>query len=346
MKVEERTGTLTLSENITYKNYRIKVNQKSFRQLYSGLYSDKVTAIIRELSTNSIDAHVKAGKADVPFEVHLPNDLEPFFYVKDWGTGLSPEQIDGEDGLYITFFDSDKIHSDEFTGCLGLGSKSPFAYTDSFTVESRYNGKKYFYTSTHNEKGEPCIVPMGNVDTDEPNGMKIEFPVAKADFQEFYDKAAIVLSWFKNRPNVVGCADFEFKQHDYLRKKDNHAVLRKQETSYAVMGNVAYPIEVGNFSYGAFSEIERKVLQHGVHLFLDIGDVDFVPSREKLEITPRTIKGIKKYLSDAIKSIQEELEIQVQNQPSVWKARLMLHEIKHSILGRFVLLLPSITKES
>jgi hypothetical protein len=332
MKVEERTGTLTLSDNITFKNYRIKVNQNSFRQLYSGLYSDKVTAIIRELSTNAADAHIKA-KTEVPFEVHLPNDLEPFFYVKDWGTGLSPEQIDGEDGLYITFFDSDKVHSDDFTGCLGLGSKSPFAYTDSFTVESRYNGKKYFYTSTHNEKGEPCIVNMGNVDTDEPNGMKIEFAVAKEDFNEFYEKAALCLSWFKVRPSVVGYAEFEFTKHDYLRQKDTHAVVRNQETSYAVMGNVAYPINLGDFSWSVFSDIERKVLQHGVHLYLDIGDVEFVPSREKLSITPRTSKGIKKYLGDAIKSIQEELEVQVQNQPTVWKARLMLHEIKHSILG-------------
>jgi hypothetical protein len=67
---------------------------------------------------------------------------------------------------------------------------------------------------------------------------------------------------------------------------------------------------------------------------VDIGDVEFVPSREKLAMTDKTVVGVRKYLSDAIKSIQDELELQVQKAPTVWQARKMLHDIKHSILGK------------
>lgn len=334
MKLEDKVGNVSISAGIKVTNFRLKVNKHSFKQLYSGLYSDKIHAIIRELATNASDAHVSAGRSDVPFEVHLPSELEPFFYIKDFGTGLSPEQIDGENGIYITFFESDKAHSDDFTGCLGLGSKSPFAYTDNFMVESRHNGKKYNYVCLHNEAGEPCIAPMGESDTDEPNGLKVEFAVKTEDFYKFHGKAEEVLSWFKVKPTVFG-REFEFKKHEYLRSTERYGVRKEREGhSVVVMGNVAYDVQATDFSYSRLNDVERQVIEWGVDLFVDIGDVEFVPSREKLAMTDKTIAGVRKYLGDAIKSIQEELEIQVQKAPTVWQARRMLHDIKHSILGK------------
>lgn len=91
--------------------------------------------MIRELSCNAKDAHVDAGKGDVPFEIHLPNDLEPWFAVTDFGIGLSHEDVTG---LYRTYFDSTKTKSNDVTGQFGIGSKSPFAYVDQFTVEARW----------------------------------------------------------------------------------------------------------------------------------------------------------------------------------------------------------------
>lgn len=336
MKLQDIVGNLTLSESATVKRFRMKINQHSFRQLYSKIYSDGIFAVIRELSTNAYDAHVAAGKQGEPFEVHLPNALEPYFYVKDNGTGMAPEMIDGDgegEGLYITFWDSNKSNSDDFTGCLGLGSKSPYATTDSFTVENRWKGRKYLYTCTHNESGEPCIVQMGSMETDEPDGMKIEFAVEENEFVKFYDKARTVLSWFAVKPKVIGYADFEFDKHDYLRRTDRYGVTRKSSTSYAIMGNVAYPINVSDFSYSSLTDIERRVLGWGLHLFLDIGDVEFVPSREKLAISHKTISGLKKYMGEVIQSIKEELVLQVQQQPTIWQARRMLYDIRASVLG-------------
>lgn len=334
MKLEDKVGNVSISAGIKVTNFRLKVNKHSFKQLYSGLYSDKIHAIIRELATNASDSHVSADCSDVPFEVHLPSELEPFFYIKDYGTGLSPEQIDGENGIYITFFESDKAHSDDFTGCLGLGSKSPFAYTDNFMVESRHNGKKYNYVCLHNEAGEPCIAPMGESETDEPNGLKVEFAVKAEDFYKFHGKAEEVLSWFKVKPTVYG-REFEFKKHEYLRSTERYGVRKeRQGHSTVVMGNVAYDVQATDFSYSKLSDVERQVIEWGVDLFVDIGDVEFVPSREKLAMTDKTVAGVRKYLGDAIKSIQEELEVQVQKAPTVWQARRMLHDIKHSILGK------------
>lgn len=154
--------------------FTIKTTAKAFDILSSGLYTDNITAIIRELSCNAADAHKLADNEDTPFEVHLPSKLEPWFHVRDYGTGLSDEQIRGElipvmhetedgdvvqdvdengelrftraGGLYTTYFDSTKTDSNDFIGALGLGSKSPFSYTNAFEVISRFEGKRRVYS--------------------------------------------------------------------------------------------------------------------------------------------------------------------------------------------------------
>lgn len=60
--------------------------------LSSGLYSNKIRAVIRELSCNAVDAHTSAGNKN-PIEVKLPNALDKQFYVKDFGTGLTHDQV-------------------------------------------------------------------------------------------------------------------------------------------------------------------------------------------------------------------------------------------------------------
>src|SRR5271166_5684520 len=111
MKIDEVVGNVTLGGSYgQVKNFRIKVNEQSFKLLYRDLYPDRNLAIIRELSTNAADSHIAAGKANLPFEVHLPNSLEPYFYVKDFGTGMSPKQIDD---IYIECFNSNKTESND-----------------------------------------------------------------------------------------------------------------------------------------------------------------------------------------------------------------------------------------
>ena len=124
--------------------FRIRNSAKAFSILSSGLYANKIRAIIRELSCNAVDAHKAAGTTDVPFEVHLPTALEPFFYIRDFGIGLNHDQVTN---IYTTYFESTKTASNDFIGALGLGSKSPFSYTENFTVTAIKDGRKGLYTA-------------------------------------------------------------------------------------------------------------------------------------------------------------------------------------------------------
>ena len=123
--------------------FSIQTSSKMFHILSNSLYSDKVMAVIRELSTNALDAHISAGNKN-PFKVTLPTSANPLFMVRDYGTGLSQADMES---LYTTYGASNKNNSNDFVGCLGLGSKSPFAYSKSFTTTSYFNGKKYTYVA-------------------------------------------------------------------------------------------------------------------------------------------------------------------------------------------------------
>lgn len=150
----EQENKAVLSNVSAGTSFKITASAKAFVVLSSGLYSDKVRAVVRELSCNAYDSHVAAGKKDVPFNVHLPTQFEPWFSVRDFGTGMTKEQVLD---LYSTYFESTKTQSNDFVGALGLGSKSPFSYVENFSVVSTKDGKTGYYTAYINEAGFPAI---------------------------------------------------------------------------------------------------------------------------------------------------------------------------------------------
>jgi HSP90 family molecular chaperone len=70
-------------------NFTIAANAKMFQMLSNALYSNKISAPLRELSTNCLDSHIEAGCQNKPFDVHLPNNTNTNFIIRDYGTGLS-----------------------------------------------------------------------------------------------------------------------------------------------------------------------------------------------------------------------------------------------------------------
>ena len=115
--------------------YQIANTPKLMDMLGNFLYSDKVLAPVRELTTNAIDAHVSAGTTDKPIKFKLPSNLEetPTFSIRDYGTGMSEERIIK---MYRIYGISTKEDDDDQQGAFGIGSKSPFGYGDSFTTVS------------------------------------------------------------------------------------------------------------------------------------------------------------------------------------------------------------------
>jgi hypothetical protein len=274
--------------------FRIRNSAKAFSILSSGLYANKIRAVIRELSCNAVDSHAAAGNANTPFDVHLPNSLEPHFSIRDYGTGLSHEQVTN---IYTTYFESTKTNSNAFIGALGLGSKSPFSYTDNFTVTAIQNGRKGIYTAFINEAGVPSIAQMMEEDTNEPNGVEVKFAVTERyDFDKFRQEARQVYRHFALRPVISGNGDFGFDTPEYESRDiipGVHSYKNEgRRGSVAVMGNIAYPIEIPAADQSIDQDV-RNLLTCGLEMHFGIGELDFQASREGLSYIPSTVAAIK-----------------------------------------------------
>src|SRR3954469_4175733 len=166
----------------------------SFRTTIDGIYSDKKRAPLRELCTNAWDA-----SSDHRFDIHLPSLIDPRVIVRDWGPGLSHDEAMG---LYTTLFASTKRDSNDVVGCLGLGSKSPFAYGTQFFVRSFQDGQVRSYSASIEADGVPCLVHMSTKLTTEPDGLEVSFNVKASDIDAFRKAARFTLFGFEPRPNV------------------------------------------------------------------------------------------------------------------------------------------------
>ena len=302
--------------------FRIRNSAKAFNILSSGLYANKIRAIIRELSCNAVDSHVAAGQAEVPFEVHLPSTFEPWFSVRDFGTGLNHAQVTN---IYTTYFESTKTDSNAFIGALGLGSKSPFSYTDNFTVTAVQAGVKNIYSAFINEQGVPSVALMETINTDEANGVEVKFSVAdRWDFDKFQQEARTVFTYFSLKPVVTGVSNFSIAELGYKERDIIPGVHQTHDTrrSRAVMGNIAYPIEVPNAETN-LGELAR-LLNCGLEMHFEIGDLDFQASREGLSYIPSTIGAIRKKLEQ----LNDQLSVHVAERanaiPNMWERALYL----------------------
>ena len=319
MKLHTSTNTITKSENFVESNYSIDATAKAFAILSDGLYSNKILAVVRELSTNAYDSHVAAGCPERAFDVQLPTALDNEFSIRDYGTGLSKEDCMS---LYTTYFRSDKTDSNDAVGCLGLGSKSPFAYTDQFMVESFHNGNHMTFSAYKNENDEPVFALLSEQPTSDPNGLRVSFATEAGDTTNFKYEAQNVWKYFVTTPNTN--IDVEVvSQGDATMSGDDWQICNKANRGYAknelVMGQIGYELDADQFEGDVYDLLWRG---YGLIIHANIGDVDITPSRESLSYNSRT----KEFIHNKVKSILEEISTQTQqyidDSPTLWDARL------------------------
>src|SRR5277367_5589703 len=167
MKLDIQTSATTVVGMEPTRAYRFEFNKTMFKTLSSTTYSDPIRAVIRELACNSSDAHQMAGTQNKRFEIHLPTTHEPEFIIRDFGTGMDDQEIND---LFTMYGGSNKRNSNDVIGALGIGSKSPYAYTQMYNVTTTKNGVTRTYVC-HVENGMPRLTPDKVYATpDAPNG--------------------------------------------------------------------------------------------------------------------------------------------------------------------------------
>ena len=289
------------------------MNAKVFDMLSSAIYNNKIRAVIREYSCNALDGHTAAGKLDVPFHVQLPNEIDPTFKIRDFGTGLTDDEMFE---IFSSYFISTKSDTNDMVGGLGLGSKSAFAYVDSFQVRSFQNGKMRSYTC-YKQNGIPDIEMILETDTDEEDGLEVSFPVESRDFNRFRSEASFVYAAFDVKPDVSG--SFQFVDNlptisETGVKGILHSTVLGNSVSsryVAKMGPVFYELKGECYEVVNQNEIMQILWQsnRGI-LILDvpIGALDIPPSRELIDNTEHSINWLTDFVENITKPCKDQLD--------------------------------------
>lgn len=306
------THVVEKSQDFPEKEFTIRANAQSFKILSSGLYSDKIAAIVRELCTNAYDSHVLAGNEEKPFDIYFPNQLAPFFKVRDYGMSIAHEDMPD---VYCTFFGSTKTSSNLQQGAFGLGSKAFLSYVSSASVTTFIDGTKRMYVVLLNEAGLPTINYLGESETDEENGLEVQLPVNHGDFHAFTNKVGL-LKHFPVKPNIHGIARFQWPEefYDDSIEGSNWKLFQryKADNHIAVMGYIAYPI-----SYHQLDKEASRFLEYFcddstyLEIHFPIGAFEITPSREQISYDLRTVRVLSEQILKIKKDFTEKLETEI-----------------------------------
>ncbi len=292
------------------------------------LYSDKIMAVLREYSSNAWDANREAGRGDVPIRVTLPTFGEQSLKIRDVGPGLSLEDIVT---VYSQYGASTKRGSNSAVGMLGIGSKSCFAYSDSFTVTSWHGGKRMTYVAVidSSEKGRIDLLHEEPCDPSE-TGVEIQISVKQQDIGAFVERAERLFVHFVPRPEI----NVDLGPPIVGRKVANLGTLRDDSNRYdakpwiAVMGCVPYQIDLSQLSGVVDGVSLTKVGQQiGGLLPFEIGELQVAASREGLKYGDQTkvalIRRINDIIDEFVRTMLDGLD-----KLSNWEKRLRIQRIE------------------
>lgn len=327
MKPNVQYTPVIASEDMETNSASIEMTAEMFDMLSSKVYTDKVLAVVREITCNAKDAQVELGEP-VPLDIHLPTRLESYFSVRDYGTGLSHNDVME---LYLSYGKSTKTTSNDLIGGLGIGSKSPLAYASSFVVISRFNGQKRSY-NIHKSEGIPQVTLL---DTEscalEDTGLEVKVSVKDQDRREFEEKTHSFLDFFDYPCNVNG---EEYKS--FLKKQiTDDSFFTYNHTGW---GSNLLKVRMGGVVYNVCDQ-ELKLLRKQVPtlkngnttlvLEFNIGDLTVAASREALSEDKQTIEKIKFAIEDIKGTI---LEVVQQNLNNMNKQDAYRYIIDHELV--------------
>ena len=283
-------------------------------------YSNTRLAVVREITANALDANLEAN-ASRSIEVKLPTSMNPSFAVRDFGGGLSKEDVFG---LYSKYGKSTKRTSNNYIGAFGIGKFAPLSYGDNFTCTSFHGGLKIAYNVFVDESDDTKIVELFSEPSNEPTGLSIEVAVSDGDINDFKDICQKFFKFFskEDMPKFIGAEEDFIKENKItLESKDDSWFFLDEDSgryryggyhSHVIMGRVSYPLDSQALNVKKFVQDDQKasiiaqiIASSNFYLRVPLGSVKLHHSRESLEYNKTTQQKIIDSLLVVVDQIQE-----------------------------------------
>lgn len=272
IKQEDFVLNDVINEGDSEENIKMSIDTDSINHLMmvlsSNLYQNSIGSIVREYTSNAIDANAEA-KSTNPVIVKLTSTE---FSVEDFGTGL--DDVDFRN-IISKYGKSTKKEKDDQLGYYGLGCKSAFSYTNIFRYECIKNGIERKYALYKDADGFSIDLVSEQL-TDKSNGVKVIIPLKSYDYSQFEREIKQQLAYFDGVYFDIQYVQNINNEHKVYEDGDlRHSTIYPKTEMHICLGKVNYPIDWNQLG------ISRIGLNIGIHFDLNSG-IFPTPSREAI----------------------------------------------------------------
>lgn len=295
-----------MSDELEGKLFSIDTsNPFIFDLLRSKIYENPIRAICREIACNARDANRVVGKGNVPIEVTISSGQNYSFTVKDSGPGISPDSMEN---IFIKYASSTKRDDNNQTGGFGLGAKTPFAYTDSFTVITVFDKIKYQYLCHIDPTKFGQLVLIDSHETDEDNGTTIIVPIKNySDANVFKDEFIDSVKYWDVLPET----NFPIEKEKFYLKGDDYGVV--WSTSYYDR----FYILIDGIAYNATNFWAPQISGYKILLMFKNGELSITPNRESIHFDEKTKKIIQERIDKFLKDVNKDIGLEIEKEPTL-----------------------------
>ncbi len=315
MKLAAHDNALETNIEVVSQDFGIGDIGVLIGMLRKNVYQHRIRTLVQEYMCNGRDAAREIG-SNKRIIVSVPNELSPVFKVRDFGPGITPQRMSK---VFTQYGNSTKRKTNGQAGGFGIGAKSAWAYTDSFTIITTTGGVKRTYVAHLGANNQGRMDLLSEVETTEESGTEIQVAIKPSDSREFRQSVFRACYFWTDaeRPelrgpnqtfngptkHVVGMMigkELEINANpipDFIQM-DYHAKC------LMVVDGVPYP--VGEELIGKIpnmeSLLERLVSKAIIHI--GNGVIEVAMSREQIADSPFTIDA----MSDLAKTMESSLK--------------------------------------
>lgn len=322
MKLNNYTPSIEMIDDLESKFFSIADPGFIFDILRNKMYSNPMLAICREISCNARDAHREINTPNVPVVITLPNNIEPNYKIKDFGPGISPDRVEH---VFIKYAASTKREDNIQVGAFGIGSKTPFSYSDTFTIQTNFNYIQYNYACFIDETKVGKLVLLSKEPTTEPNGTEIIIPVKPGDFRNFATFTEQATRHWNVKPIIKG-GNFDYQTLNVIIEGDNWKLVSPNNggwghTAKAIIDGIEYPLDLTTIKNFA----DLKIIDASrcdFYLFFNTGELSLSASREQVYFDKPTQEKISKRLEDIVIELKKQISDKIETFPNLWDANI------------------------
>ena len=256
-------------------------------------------------------------------ELILPDALDPNWVIEDHGEGMTDTfMMNG----YTKIFSSTKRGDDTTLGGFGHGRLSPLAYTDSYSVRSRFMHEGEVWEGTYLiYKGEDKIPNIARtslaVSEVQQTGVTVTIPIGAKDVALLTERTKFYAQYLTTPPKGFESINYAFKTtRGGIRSVGRERIAPGMRL---ILGGVPYSIPQ------AYTDHNVRNDSFNVDLFFDIGELSPTLARDTVNGDTDTIALIKDRLLEVMKEYTEALQKEIDAKPSLLERYVLAQEIRN-----------------